>query len=205
MRQFGEPSRQRAGGRFAHAVRAWPGVAHGSSRRRTCARGPGACRRRLRDDRAHLPRRCAQRHGCHGPCARRGQLWRHGPPARAGGRRLRQRPERHVLRRRRLGIRLDRKPRLALRRLPGVRPGSPAAARLSMARRIATPCPACGAPGWGRTGTIGGLACERCHAPTTETRFEVLGCVKCAHSELGGRRDGRKTALASGCVSCTSR
>jgi hypothetical protein len=51
---------------------------------------------------------------------------------------------------------------------------------LRLARRLATPCPACGSPGWGRVaadwgrGAEGGLVVVR----------ETMGCARCAHREV---------------------
>lgn len=58
-----------------------------------------------------------------------------------------------------------------------------------LARRLATPCPACAAPGWGQTGTVKGLPCELCGTPTEMVRLEVFSCVACGHSEEKPRSD----------------
>lgn len=50
-------------------------------------------------------------------------------------------------------------------------------------------CLACGSPGFWAVVSIAGLSCQRCGAPTRETRAEVRGCLKCAHRELLERTD----------------
>ena len=51
------------------------------------------------------------------------------------------------------------------------------AARL--AARLACPCPACAAPGWGRLRVEAGLPCGDCGTPTGLLRTEILGCTAC--------------------------
>lgn len=51
------------------------------------------------------------------------------------------------------------------------------AARL--AARLACPCPACGAPGWGRLRLEAGLPCGDCGTATGLVRDEILGCTAC--------------------------
>jgi len=71
-----------------------------------------------------------------------------------------------------------------------------------LARRIATPCPACGAPGWGATGALDGLPCEDCGGASTLVRCEVFSCVACTHREERPRRDGLQRAAARYCLQC---
>ncbi|MBC7504961.1 MAG: hypothetical protein H7267_04450 [Sandarakinorhabdus sp.] len=71
-----------------------------------------------------------------------------------------------------------------------------------LARRLATLCAACSAPGWGQTGTIKGLPCEHCYAPTEMVRFQVFSCVSCSHREDGPRMDGLKCASQQNCPEC---
>lgn len=53
-----------------------------------------------------------------------------------------------------------------------------AARRLAV--RIASRCPACDAPGWGRVGTLTGLPCALCHAWIDSAhRGVILGCCRC--------------------------
>lgn len=71
-----------------------------------------------------------------------------------------------------------------------------------LARRIATVCPACGAPGWGIEDTERGLPCEECGAPTELVRFELFCCWRCSHVERKPRRDGRQYAEPRDCPAC---
>ena len=73
---------------------------------------------------------------------------------------------------------------------------------LRLARRLATPCPACSAPGWGQTGTIKGLPCEHCNAPTEMVRFQVFSCVLCSHQEEKPRNDGLIETSPQYCPCC---
>lgn len=50
-----------------------------------------------------------------------------------------------------------------------------------LVKKLLSPCPACGAPGFWLVERVGGLPCADCGAPTRETRAEVHGCVKCSH------------------------
>lgn len=49
----------------------------------------------------------------------------------------------------------------------------------AMARRLATCCPACGTPGFGRVDGVPGLPCARCASATTLIGAEILGCCRC--------------------------
>ena len=71
-----------------------------------------------------------------------------------------------------------------------------------LALRLATPCPACGAPGFGVVRSETGLACEDCGAPTALTRALVFGCARCAHEETRPRPDGRWAATPAECPEC---
>jgi hypothetical protein len=71
-----------------------------------------------------------------------------------------------------------------------------------LARRLATPCPACAAPGWGQTGTVKGLPCELCGTPTEMVRLEVFSCVACGHNEERPRRDCQTETSPQYCPYC---
>jgi hypothetical protein len=71
-----------------------------------------------------------------------------------------------------------------------------------LARRLATPCPACAAPGWGMTGQSAGLPCEECETPTEMILWEVFTCTACAHRETRPRFDGLQKAPAGRCGYC---
>lgn len=55
------------------------------------------------------------------------------------------------------------------------------AARL--ADRIATPCPACLASGFGHVRSEAGLPCGDCGTPTHALRYDIRGCRACGHEE----------------------
>lgn len=71
-----------------------------------------------------------------------------------------------------------------------------------LARRIATPCPACGAPGFGVTLTQRGLACTDCDAPTSLVSHVVETCAVCPHEQRKPRPDGRLFATPAECPEC---
>jgi hypothetical protein len=58
-----------------------------------------------------------------------------------------------------------------------------AAAAADLVARMGSPCPSCGAPGFGRTGAVPGLPCGDCGEPTGQRRASQLGCVACPHTE----------------------
>lgn len=71
-----------------------------------------------------------------------------------------------------------------------------------LVRRIATPCPRCGSPGWGRVGSEPGLPCGWCGLPTALTPVERLGCPGCGHQAPQPRRDGLLHADSQHCQHC---
>jgi hypothetical protein len=71
-----------------------------------------------------------------------------------------------------------------------------------LARRLSIACPSCATPGFGRTGTIGGLECEECGAATEMVRSEVFSCASCPHEEHRPRSDGRLLAPPARCPEC---
>ncbi|TPG32530.1 DUF6671 family protein [Mycolicibacterium hodleri] len=54
----------------------------------------------------------------------------------------------------------------------------------TLARRLATHCPACDTPGFGRTLTRSGLPCGICGTPTSVAATEVHECPACTHRRL---------------------
>lgn len=58
-----------------------------------------------------------------------------------------------------------------------------AALARTLAERLATPCPACGSPGFGRVDAVPGLPCEVCATPTELVAADVLGCAACPHRQ----------------------
>jgi hypothetical protein len=65
-----------------------------------------------------------------------------------------------------------------------------------LAQRLARQCPACGTPGFGRTGTRTGLLCEGCGTAAEMVVAEVFGCPACDYSEERHRFDGLPCAGA---------
>ena len=68
--------------------------------------------------------------------------------------------------------------------------------------RLATPCPACGAPGYGQIDVETGLPCEWCGAPSIMVRYQIFGCVACEFREMRPRPDGRTHADPGHCPEC---
>ncbi|WP_018406922.1 DUF6671 family protein [Methylocystis rosea] len=71
-----------------------------------------------------------------------------------------------------------------------------------LAQRLARQCPACGAPGFGRTGSRAGLLCEACGTPTELVVAEILGCPACDYTEERLRGAGLQRAPAQHCPLC---
>lgn len=71
-----------------------------------------------------------------------------------------------------------------------------------LAQRLATPCPRCSAPGFGRVDTHVGLPCELCGEATDLVRAEIHGCGVCGHREDRPRADGLTAADAGHCPEC---
>lgn len=69
----------------------------------------------------------------------------------------------------------------------------------TMARRLATPCPSCGSPGFGRIDAEPGLPCRVCQTPTPLRRSEIRACAACAHRE---RHELASSADPADCPSC---
>lgn len=71
-----------------------------------------------------------------------------------------------------------------------------------LAQRLATSCPSCNTPGWGRIEAEKGLHCEYCDQPTEMIAHEIYGCVLCDHTEQLPRADGLKVASQTHCAWC---
>ena len=71
-----------------------------------------------------------------------------------------------------------------------------------LARRLATLCPGCAAPGFGHIDSRRGLPCEGCGEPTHWIDFEIDGCAACGHAVARPRKDGRRTASRLSCRAC---
>ena len=73
---------------------------------------------------------------------------------------------------------------------------------VALVRRMQTPCPECGSPGWGLIDTQAGLPCSECGTPTELTLSEIWGCETCGASRSQPRRDGRLSAEPGQCPWC---
>ncbi len=71
-----------------------------------------------------------------------------------------------------------------------------------MAQRLATPCPNCNTPGWGKIRDEEGLECGWCFSETELIKTEIFGCVKCDYSESKTRADGLTRADPKYCPYC---
>ncbi|MCL4423226.1 MAG: hypothetical protein M1115_08705 [Actinobacteria bacterium] len=58
-----------------------------------------------------------------------------------------------------------------------------AAASVRLASRIASRCPSCGSPGWGRIDVQLGVPCAWCGTEIARPRAEIDGCPTCEHRE----------------------
>lgn len=70
-----------------------------------------------------------------------------------------------------------------------------------LALRLSSHCPECRTPGFARTGSVPGLLCEQCDAPTREPIAELWSCLRCDHREQRPRA-GRLRASAARCDEC---
>ncbi|OYU34282.1 MAG: hypothetical protein CFE35_16455 [Novosphingobium sp. PASSN1] len=73
---------------------------------------------------------------------------------------------------------------------------------IRLARRIATPCPACAAPGWGQSGVTRGLPCADCGTATEMIAGIEFRCTACGHAETLSRPDGLTHAPPGYCPAC---
>jgi hypothetical protein len=72
----------------------------------------------------------------------------------------------------------------------------------ALADRLARPCPACSAPGYGQVDVESGLPCEDCGGPSIMIRHRVFGCVSCGHRQKLPRADGLTHADPGHCPQC---
>lgn len=56
-----------------------------------------------------------------------------------------------------------------------------------LARRLATPCPNCGCPGYGKVGVRDGLPCQACGGPTSLIAADIHGCPACELRDTAAR------------------
>ena len=72
----------------------------------------------------------------------------------------------------------------------------------NLARRVATECPECGAPGYGRVAPTSGLRCVDCGEESIIPRGDLLMCVACGHELEERRRPIREFAEPGDCPQC---
>jgi hypothetical protein len=80
-----------------------------------------------------------------------------------------------------------------------------AALALELGGRLATPCPACGSPGFGRAASLPGLPCRWCGRPTGLLLAERWACGRCGRAEERRRPDGAVEADPAHCPGCNPR
>lgn len=71
-----------------------------------------------------------------------------------------------------------------------------------MARRLASRCSQCGAPGWGVVDVVRGLPCEVCGGETDWVREEIYGCPRCQLRHNRPRSDGLHHVDSENCSWC---
>ncbi|HSN24244.1 MAG TPA: DUF6671 family protein [Methylomicrobium sp.] len=70
----------------------------------------------------------------------------------------------------------------------------------ALIQKLQSHCPACGAPGFARSGVIRGLPCEDCGQPTEEAKADIYRCVRCEYQTVTDRETG--FAAAGKCGYC---
>ena len=75
-----------------------------------------------------------------------------------------------------------------------------AAERLGV--RVASLCPACGIPGWGRVDILFGIPCAWCGTPVAKPRAEINACVVCDHRETRQIVSEKVVADPATCPEC---
>ena len=71
-----------------------------------------------------------------------------------------------------------------------------------LADRLATLCPKCATPGWGKVRVEKGLECSWCGSKTELMKSEIFGCVKCNHETSVKRSDGLTKTDPRNCGYC---
>ena len=82
------------------------------------------------------------------------------------------------------------------------RMGEIARAAEDLAMRLASPCPACSAPGFGLARVERGLPCSACGSATDRVRAEIHACPACGHGARKTRADGLEAADPGECPVC---
>lgn len=75
-------------------------------------------------------------------------------------------------------------------------------AATTLAKRVVTPCPQCGAPGFGKVDVVRGLPCSLCDLPSNWVRAFVHGCLRCDARLEVPRSDGLASVDPGSCEHC---
>ncbi len=71
-----------------------------------------------------------------------------------------------------------------------------------LAERLATHCPQCNIPGWGKVRVETGLTCSGCGSGTKLIKHEIHGCTKCSYEEVHQPSHGLEQAEPGNCQYC---
>lgn len=71
-----------------------------------------------------------------------------------------------------------------------------------LAKRVATQCPACQTPGFGKITLYGHLPCEACGTPTELYQNKILSCLRCDFKSFLSREDGLVSSSQQYCRHC---
>lgn len=69
-----------------------------------------------------------------------------------------------------------------------------------LADKLKSLCPACGTPGFAKSGVVRGLPCEDCGQPTEIVKADLLSCVRCDYQTIVDRKT--RFASAGDCGFC---
>ncbi|WP_343601714.1 DUF6671 family protein [Mycobacterium sp.] len=72
----------------------------------------------------------------------------------------------------------------------------------SLAQRLATPCPSCQGPGFGKVGVETGLRCRICGTATDLVAADILGCPACERRQRVPRPDAEADPRWCECCNC---
>ncbi|MDP3371270.1 MAG: hypothetical protein Q8S21_00005 [Candidatus Paracaedibacteraceae bacterium] len=72
----------------------------------------------------------------------------------------------------------------------------------NFADRLASHCPACETPGWGKVRAESGMPCKWCKSETKIINHEIFGCAKCSYKETHKPAHGLRYADPENCEFC---
>ncbi|MDX8125980.1 hypothetical protein JWZ98_02880 [Methylomonas sp. EFPC1] len=73
-------------------------------------------------------------------------------------------------------------------------------AAAALVEKLSSLCPACGAPGFAKSGVVRGLPCEDCGQATEQAKADIIACVRCTQQILIDREE--QFAAAGNCDYC---